>query len=282
MQIFLSYDAKSQQGFSAELTKALEGGGFTVWHDERQKRSLLRIIQSWRDPKGELGLVSWLRKGILQSDIVVGLVPYNRRPDYFPDSWNMIQVKDPEELHSIVFHESENLRLSYIGEATSKWADPSKLDQAGYYLMRPVQSLRMAWYEKHGLPPLGKDPFEHWRRWEMRVAGAAQLPVVLIVLIEPSEDAFAEALTRRMAHSPMYAILRRSFLAADFRDRLLPAIESAIPNAEEARDIDQCKRTLRRLQMRARIIILLWTCLVIGIVAFIVGVFAFFIRALFW
>src|SRR5437868_1474585 len=111
MQIFLSYDAKSQQGFAAELTQALADGGFAVWHDQRRRRTLRRTIQSWRDPKGELGLDSWLRKGILQSDMVVGLIPYNRRPDYFPASWDMLPVKDAEELLDIVAWEGEYLRL---------------------------------------------------------------------------------------------------------------------------------------------------------------------------
>ncbi|HXM49324.1 MAG TPA: hypothetical protein VN956_15900 [Pyrinomonadaceae bacterium] len=276
MHIFLSYEAKNQHEFSAELARALADRGFVVWQDQHRRRNLRRIIQSWRDPDGELGLDAWLRKGILQSDVVLSLVPYDRIPG--PANWDILPVKTPEELLEHLADDIDRLKASYNGEASSKWTDPRHLDRGWYYLVRPTQTRRMLWYEKHGFPPLGKDPFEQWRHWEMRVAGAARLPVVLAVLIEQREDAFAETVTERLAFEPRYVVLRRSSLAIDLEDRLLPAIAQALPNAEEAEEVFQRKRKLRRLQMREEIRVVLWTTLAFGIAAFVVAGFVFLVK----
>src|SRR5262245_23619098 len=101
-QVFISYDFNTHNQVAAEMTAALLACGFRVWQDQRQRRNLRRTIQAWRDPSGELGLDAWLRKGILQSDIVVALVPYDRRPDYFPDSWRLAPPSTQEELLKIL------------------------------------------------------------------------------------------------------------------------------------------------------------------------------------
>jgi len=269
-RVFLSYDFKTHKQLAAELTAALYDRNFRVWQDQGQRRNLRRIIQAWRHPAGEWGLDSWLRKGILQSEIVVALVPYDRQPDYFPDSWSPDRPSTPQELLNILSGEINDLRGSYRGKASSKWTDPHQLDQAGYYLFRPIQTFRMAWYEKHAGRPLGKDPFEHWRRWEMRVAGAAALPVILVFLIELQEDRFADFVTEQMAEHPTYIVVRRSALQSDLQSRLLPAIERARPSVEEAGEIRECKHKLRRLRIRARLVILLCVGLAIGL-----GILAF-------
>lgn len=265
-RVFVSYDAQSQTEFSNELALALVREGFVVWQNHRIRRNLRLLIQSLWNKSGELGLDNWLRKGILKSDVVVTLIPYNRRPSWVPKGWELAPIETAEELLDIIVSESNELSSSYKGEASSRWSDPRHLDQAAYYLFRPVQTIRMVWYEKHGFPPLGKDPFEHWRRWEMRVAGAVHLPVVLVILIEPPEMQFVEFINQKLSSfsNPQYIVVRRSSLECDVRDRLVTAIRNAPQSWGKSSEIAERKRKLWRLRVLGRAKILLWS--VVGIV----------------
>ena len=212
------------------------------------------------------------RRGITASDIFVVIVPYNRQPDFVPESWlEQMRPASLDTLIEAVNKELDDLIESYQGTASRKWDDPHQLDQFGYYLFRPIHSFRMAWYEKHFGTPLGKDPFESWRRWEARIAGALSLKVVSVVLIDIREERLAEGVRLELAKSTLNSVVvRRSNLEADVQNRLLPAIERAVPTKEKAADIRDRKRKLRRVQIRAMATITSYVGTILGGIALIV------------
>jgi hypothetical protein len=268
MRVFLSYENRTHEGLAKEIAEQVEMNGYDVWFDKKRRRTLLRWLA--RSEESDFGIDGWLRKGMYSSNQLLAVVPYYRRAKGIPESWGIYRPENAQKLADIVNDQVSILIKSYQGHAPDQWDNPHKLDKFAHYMAHPIHTFRTVWYEVKVGVPLGKDPFEQWRRWEMRVGGYLKLRTCAVVPIEPEDDHLADEVTEIFSKINYIIIVRRSQLETDIKNKLVPALQDRTPTREENEFTRSQARKVRRFENRLTLRIILITAAILAVDIFAV------------
>lgn len=247
VQVFLSYETRSHSEVAAAIAAVLTNHGIDVWHDERARRSVRRRVSR---RGGELGLDSWLRRGLLTSQMIVVLVPYSHVgefPDHIEGIERLPRPLAPDDIANRVWTQYGELKDHYYGDVPSEHVN---VDQLAYYMFRPFHWFRSGHYEDRFGVAVGNDPFEGWRLTEIRTAGAFSLVPVLVVPIEIEDDVSATEVASQLSKGHV-VVIRIADLARDIENNLVPAIRRNAPDAQRLERIHELQVEFRRLRLPA-------------------------------
>ena len=267
MKIFLSYENRTHEHLASEIAMELKRHDYDVWFDKSHRQTLLRRLAG--SPQSDYGLDGWLRKGMYESTMILVIVPYsNRNAIGSLDTMTIPGRGSAEWIWNIVKEQLRILGDSYNGKAPATWWDPTKLDKFFYYMAHPIHTFRMVWYEVKTGVPLGKDPFEQWRRWEMRVAGYLRLSRIAIIPIEAEDEDKAGSVSIICSKIKDISVIRRGKLEEDVKEILIPAMLSQLPTAEETAFIRRQSRRIRTMENLLRLRIGLISTSIVAVILF--------------